>query len=464
MNLQLAVLIIYSALFIGFGLLISRKVKKADDFLVAGRSLGPGLLATTFLAANIGAGSTVGATGLGYVYGFGAWWWVGSAGIGSFILANTVGPKIWELASKYGWRTVGDFLEYRYHRSVRGTIAILLWVGALMILAGQLIAISQILEVVAGVPKWQGCFIGGVVVTAYFAAGGLLTSAWVNLIQLTVKLTGFALAVPFGLAAAGGWHAVQPALESSAPLGASGIFSYVAILVPSFIVSPGLIQKSWGARSERALRTGIALNAVVLLLFAFAPVLLGMVARVAIPGIEDPNAVLPTVLRDRLPPWLGALALAAVFSTEVDTCDAILFMISTSVSQDLYKRFLAPNASDVQLLRMARLTAVGGGIIGVALAIVLQTVIGALTIFYSLLVVTLFVPVIGGLYSRRARSPAALAAIAAGVGAMFVIRLGFAGNSRWIDPTLVGLMAAAAAFAAVTISRRTGMSSDRTVQ
>src|SRR5213592_4029190 len=98
-NYQLAALIIYSVLFIGFGLLISRRVKNADDFLVAGRRLGPGLLATTFLAANIGAGSTVGAAGLGYAFGWSAWWWVGSAGIGSFILANTVGPKIWTLAA-----------------------------------------------------------------------------------------------------------------------------------------------------------------------------------------------------------------------------------------------------------------------------------------------------------------------------------------------------------------------------
>ena len=85
-----------------------------------------------------------------------------------------------------------------------------------------------------------------------------------------------------------------------------------------------------------------ALNAVALLAFAFVPVLFGMIARVAIPGITDANAVLPTVLTHELPPWLGAIALAAVFSTEVDTCDAILFMLSTSASKDLYKRFLNP--------------------------------------------------------------------------------------------------------------------------
>src|SRR5678816_4796734 len=100
MNLQITVLIAYSALFIGVGLFISRRVKKADDFLVAGRRLSPALIATTFLAANIGAGSTVGATGLGYQYGLAAWWWVGSAGIGTFILANTIGPKLWTLAKE----------------------------------------------------------------------------------------------------------------------------------------------------------------------------------------------------------------------------------------------------------------------------------------------------------------------------------------------------------------------------
>ena len=71
----------------------------------------------------------------------------------------------------------------------------------------------------------------------------------------------------------------------------------------------------------------------------------------------DPNLVLPTFLATQLPVWLGALALAAVFSTEVDTCDAILFMISTSASKDLYKRHINPDASDGDLLRVARIAA-----------------------------------------------------------------------------------------------------------
>src|SRR6185503_9828114 len=142
-------------------------------------------------------------------------------------------------------------------------------------------------------------------------------------------------------------------------------------------------------------------------------------------------------------------------STEVDTCDAILFMLATSVSKDFYKRFLAPDASDAQLLRVARVSAAAGGAVGVMLAIVLETVISALTIFYSLLVVTLFVPILGGLYARRAGSAAALAAIAAGVASMFIVRFALGATYRWLDPTLAGLAAAAIAFAAVAGVRRT---------
>src|SRR5262247_2696205 len=105
----LFILIGYSVLMIAFGVILSRRVRKSGDFFVAGRELNAGLIFSTLLAANIGAGSTVGATGLGYRYGLSAWWWVGSAGIGTFILANTVGPRIWALAARNGWRTVGDF-------------------------------------------------------------------------------------------------------------------------------------------------------------------------------------------------------------------------------------------------------------------------------------------------------------------------------------------------------------------
>src|SRR6266852_6162105 len=134
----LVITIGYSIAQIALGVWVARRVKGSSDFFVAGRRLGPGLLFATFLAANIGGGSTIGATGLGYRDGLAAWWWVGSAGIGSIILAIWVGPLIRRLAAEHDLRTVGDFLEWRYDRNVRLTVAALLWIGTVCILAGQL--------------------------------------------------------------------------------------------------------------------------------------------------------------------------------------------------------------------------------------------------------------------------------------------------------------------------------------
>jgi solute:Na+ symporter, SSS family len=441
MSLHLALLIIYSCAVVGLGLWTARFVRTSSAFFVAGRSLGPGLVLASMLAANIGAGATVNVAGLAYREGLNAWWWSGSAGIASFALAFWVGPRIWQLAKEHGFYTTGDFLEFRYGATVRAVITSLVCFGSLWILAAQLIAGAAIIGVLTGAPRWVGAIIGGGIMTIYFTAGGLLGTAWVNTLQLIVMLVGFTVAVPFAVAGA----------YSSGP--GSG-WTLLALTGPAFVISPGLIQKSYGAESARALRVGVALNGVGLMLFAFLPVLMGMAGRVALPAGSAPDLVLPTVLTELLPPWIGALALAAVFSTEVDTCDAILFMISTSISRDLFQRYLRPAASDRELLAVARASAVAGGVLGVLLSIYLSTIVQAMTVFYSLLGVSLFVPVLGGLYSRRAGQAEALAAILAGVVTLLVVRFWVAGRYPWLDPTLCGLTAAGIAFVGVMISRR----------
>lgn len=460
MNVQLGALLVYSAALILIGLWVGRRVKGTSDFFVAGRRLGPGLLFSTMLAANIGAGSTVGAASLGYRDGLSAWWWVGSAGIGSIVLAFWIGPAIRRIAQAHDLRTVGDFLEHRYGRSARAIIAILLWVGTLAILAAQLIAVATILNVIIGIPKWSGCLIGGIVMTVYFTAGGLLTSAWVNLVELVVLLLGFAVAMPIALHAVGGLGGLEAATATEPQFwqflhgGRSGI-AYLAMLGPAFIISPGLLQKIYGARDDRTVRIGVGLNGAVLLLFAFAPALLGMIARALHPGLPTIDLALPTLLMRDMPPVVGSLGLAALFSAEVSSADAILFMLSTSLSQDLYRRFVNPGASDTTVLKVARWAAVVGGAAGVVLAIVSATIIGTLSIFYTLLSVSLFVPILAGLYWRRAGLPEALASIGVGVGCLLAVQLATGGRGVGpLTPDMLGLIASALGFLFVLASRR----------
>jgi SSS family solute:Na+ symporter len=462
MNTHLVLLLAYSVGLVALGASIGKLVRGPRDFFVAGRALPGPLLFATMLAANIGAGSTVGAAGLGYRQGLSAWWWNGSAGIGSLLLAWWIGPRIWREAKRREYLTVGDFIEGHYGGGARALTSALLWAGTLVILAAQLIGVASILHVVAGVPRAAGAALGGVVIVSYFAAGGLLSSAWVNVAQLVVLLAGFLVATPLAVAAAGG-----PSVLAHSPSLPGGFLSFtgphgsavllLALLGPAFMVSPGLLQKVFGAVDARAVKIGVASNGLALMCFGFIPPILGMVARVLHPALASPDLALPTVLVHHLPPAAGSLALAAVFSAEVSSADAVLFMLATSLSQDLYRRFLRPHATDRQVLAVARAAAVCGGIAGIGLAVMIPTVIGALTVFYGLLTVVLFVPIVAGLHLRRAGAPEALASVFAGVTVLVATHLhtGGATLAGWRPETL-GLGTAGAAFGLVLVARRRG--------
>ena len=452
MSATLAVLLAYAAGLVFLGLFTGLKVRDSSSFFVAGRRLSPLLLCGTILAANIGAGSTVGAAGLGYRDGLAAWWWVGSAAIGTAVLGLWIGPKIWRIAREHDLYTVGDYLELRYGVSVRIVVAGLMWLATLAILAGQLIAAAWILDAVAGVPKPLGCLIAGGVMTLYFTAGGLTTSAWVNLVQLVVLLVGLLVTLPIALAGVGGWQGIAQAADTAAPdyfgfvSGGSSGWIYLFLLAPAFIVSPGLLQKVYGARDERTVRTGVVVSAVLLALFAIVPPLFGMIARAIDPALANPELALPIVFLDGVPVVIGALALAAIFSAEISSADAILFMLSTSLAEDIYKRFVNPDATDGEVLRMARMAAVAGGAAGIGLAIVLPSVIGSLSVFYTLLSVSLFVPIVVGLYTRRPGTAAALVAMAGGVAGVLAVRFGWAPEGAWATPYTIGLAGAAAGY------------------
>jgi SSS family solute:Na+ symporter len=440
----LAVLIGYAIALILIGLWIGRRVSRSADFFVGNRSLGMGLLFATFLAPNIGAGSTVGATALAYHQGISAWWWNGSAGIGSLVLAFWVGPKIWREATRLKLLTVGDFLEHHFGPTVRGLAALIIWLGSLLVLCAQLDGVAAVLNIAGGVSHGVGCLIGATVMTAYFAAGGITSAARVNSVQLVVKLAGFALATPLVIAAAGGWDTVMAFNPPGVTFWRGSIetsgWPRLFLLGPAFFLSPGLLQKAFAARDERSLTRGVALNGLALMAFAFIPVALGLSARALHPGLADADIAL-TVLKN-VPIIIGGLALAAVFSAELSAADAVLFMLSTSASQDLYRGFVRPSASDADLVSVARWSAFVGGLVGFGLTFVYPSVLDALTGFYSVLVVSLFAPILGGLYLPRGGRWGALAAMLMGITTLAVTTLSTGGAGYgWAAPHFLGLVA-----------------------
>lgn len=459
---MLSILVAYCLALLLVGAFASRSVRRAEDFFVAGRSLPSTLIFSTFLAANLGAGSTVGAAEFGYTSGLPAWWWVGSAGIGSVALAFLVGPRLHRVAKARGLYTVGDYLELRYGRATRLAVAAILLVGAPAILAGQIIAAGLVLQAAVGLPKSLGTAIAGTLATVYFAMGGLRSASWVNSLQVAVKAAGFLVAVPWMIGASGGWTEVAAAAadDSALSLGGAGFgdtAQLVLLLAPAFVVSPGLVQKLFGARDEHAVRVGVGLQAAALLAYAVLPVLLGMAARVHFPELADPGSALVRLFTEVAPLWLGALMLAAILSAEVSSADAVLFMIATSLSRDVLEPLFRGKLTDRERLALARRSALGAGALSILLANWFQSILSALSFFYSLLTLTLFVPLVAGLFWRRPGQSVALVAIASSLGAAGLALLAGGGAEGWLPPVPAGILAGMIVYAAhARIGQRAG--------
>jgi SSS family solute:Na+ symporter len=183
---------------------------------------------------------------------------------------------------------------------------------------------------------------------------------------------------------------------------------------------------------------------MVLLVYAIVPVLMGIIARSRFPGLANHELALPTLLSQALPLWLGALLLAAIFSAELSAADAAMFMLSTSLSKDLYKGFLNPAADDERLMRVARWSAIGCGAAGALIGIALPTVISALTIFYTLLPAALLLPLVVGLYTKRTDARAAIFSLFTSVAVTFALEVISKGQGlRGVPSLIVGVTAGA---------------------
>jgi SSS family solute:Na+ symporter len=301
-----------------------------------------------------------------------------------------------------------------------------------------------VLERVAGLNLQIAALLAAAVTVAYFVLGGLKSAAYVNAVQLVVMLGGFLLAAPFAAHTAGGWFV--SGTESSFWAGSEVGWSALLLLGPAFFLSPGLLQKAFGAKSPEALTRGVAMAGIALLLFAWLPVVLGMAARSIHPDLTSVEGALPAILLD-VPAWVGSLALAAVLYAELSSADAVLMMLATSGARDFYRGFLRPSATDAHVLGVARALAVAGGLIGFGLTFYFDSVVGAIQLFYQVMIVTLFAPLLGALIFPRSGRWSALTAMLVGVGTLVTTLLATGGAGwGWAPPHFLGLVASAITF------------------
>ena len=157
--LDLFVVALYSLGMLGLGWWGMKRARNREDYLVAGRRLGPGMYLGTLSAVVLGGASTVGTVKLGYTYGLSGLWLCASLGLGLIVLSLVLAKPLMKLKLY----TVTQVLERRYTPAAKLISSIIMFAYDLMLAVTSTIGIGTVLSVIFGMAAWQAVVIGGIV-------------------------------------------------------------------------------------------------------------------------------------------------------------------------------------------------------------------------------------------------------------------------------------------------------------
>src|ERR687889_935266 len=318
------------------------RARSADDYLVAGRRLGPFMYVGTLSAVVLGGASTIGDIALGYENGISGMWLVFWIGMGVIALGILMSTRL----SRLGVYTVSEMLENRYGAPSRLISALIIAAYALMIAVTSTIAIGTVFNVILGLSPVVAVLVAGGIVVAYSVAGGMWSITLTDIIQFCIMTVGiFFLLLPLAIFAAGGLSGMQEALPASyfdlTAIGWQTIFTYFLLFFFGLMIGQDIWQRVFTARSPEIARWGSVAAGVYCLLYALAGALVGTAARVIFPELATPDNAFARVASDALPVGITGLVIAAALAAVMSTASAGLLAASTILANDVYARVLA---------------------------------------------------------------------------------------------------------------------------
>jgi SSS family solute:Na+ symporter len=401
-------------LWIGWSIMRSKKESsESESFLAADRNMN--LLQTTAstAATDIGGGFSIALAGLGFTVGISGSWLAAASALSVVLASFLLVPKVKRWADRVKGLTTGDLFTARFGQKTGTLAAVVIALAWFAFVGGQVIAGGKLLQVTLGMNLNLAIFLAGTVILAYTVMGGLKAVIYTDVFQMVILMIGVVfLLVPIGLYRVGGWSGMAEHFATSAETAAmldwnqvswKQMLGWIFAVLPIWFISIAALQRIIAARDERTARRAFLLTGIPIEwpLFAIGSTLVGMFARIIAPELTDPELATPTMIMTLLPVGITGVVIAAYIAAIMSTADSCLIGPVTIFTHDIYRKYLRPNATDRQLMRVARWLTIGLGILAVALAYQVPNILDLVLFAYTFGAAGLFFPMLGLLFWRR---------------------------------------------------------------
>ncbi len=455
-NPLLAGVLAYVAMQLVLGLVVSRWVSNETDYWLAGRRLGPSLAMFSVFATWFGAETCIGASGAAYADG------VRGATADPFGYAACLlfmGLVFAAPLRRRGLTTLADLFRERYSERVECVAAVLMIPSSLLWAAAQIRAFGGVIASVSEIEVGLAITFAAAVVVIYTASGGLLADAVTDLLQgivLLVSLGAIAAVVmtqlggPMAYLAATGPATI--ALDSTDPVPVLHRIEAWAIPIFGSVVAQELVARVVAARSPELARRATVAASGLYFAVGILPVSLGLIGARLLPGLDDPEQILPRMAQHALPTLGYVLFAGALVSAILSTVDSALLAASALACHNVIAP-LHPGLGDRARLRLARgcVTAFGG--VAYAIALRADGVLALVETASAFASAGIFVVVAFGLFTPVGGPRAAMAALVTGAVTWLFAHYG----ERVATPYLLSLVAATLSYLATSAFERMRM-------
>ena len=366
MSGSLAVLLGYVALQLLIGVWVSRRVRTEQDYLLAGRSLGPVLVTASIFATWFGAETCVGAAGEVFENGLGA---VSSDPYGYGLCLVLMGLFVARPLWQRNVTTLADLFKTRYSPAVERLVAILIIPSSLLWAAAQIRAFGGVLASAGALEVETGMALAIAVVVTYTTFGGLMADAYSDVVQGFVLTTCLCLLGGVVLFHAPGLPELNAASASAAraPRELLPTLNDWAVPMLGSLFAQELLMRVSGARSATLARNATFAAAAIYMLVGTIPVALGLFGRSILPELDHGDQVLPALARHYLGEPGFLIFAGALVAAILSTVDSALLACGSLVAHNLLPERVRNRSARAPLIT-ARVSVVALSFVAYALA------------------------------------------------------------------------------------------------
>jgi Na+/proline symporter len=408
--------ILYLIVTVAIGLVATRLVHNAKDFLSASRRVPFMLSSFALFAFWFGSETVFGASSEFVQHGFLG---VIEDPFGAFLCLILFALIFVRPLYRQNILTLADLFKKAYGPKIETVSSIFMLLTFLGYIAAQIIALSILFDILFGWDPLTGKLVGAAIVTLYTTAGGMWAVSITDFIQSIVIMVGLVLLAIFftGLVDAP-LEAPKPHFFDFTPTQTNG-HSWVEYLAAWLTVGLGslasqdIFQRANAAKTEKiAIRSTYA-GAGLYLLFAMLPLYLGLLSLKIDPSLSagDSQYALIGLVSGYAPKWLQVLFMGALVSAIFSTSSGALLAPSSILSENLVKPLFFPKASDKQFLRISRICVVVVGMLAAWLSIMSESIYGLVAQSSVLGTVSILVPMFCALFMRPSQLGALLSMV-----------------------------------------------------